>query len=122
MPLSTGVDMIEIARIGRALERNGDRFLNRIYTPAEQAHCGGRLPSLAGRFALKEAVAKALGTGIGDFNWIDIEIINDDRGKPVLHLHNYALALAQESGLTEWSVSLTHTDTHAVGFAVMMGG
>ena len=121
MGLSTGVDMIEIARVGRAIERNGDRFLRRIFTPAELAHCGRRLPSLAGRFALKEAVAKALGTGIGDFNWVDIEIINDDRGKPVLHLHNHALVLAQQLELTQWSVSLTHTDNHAVGFAVMMG-
>ena len=121
MTLSTGVDMIEINRITRALERNGDRFLDRIFTPQEQAHCGRRVPSLAGRFALKEAVSKALGTGIGDFNWVDIEILNDTRGKPILHLHNNAQQLAEELGLAQWSVSLSHTDTHAIGFAVALG-
>ncbi len=121
MNLSSGVDIIEIERIERALNRNGDRFLQRIFTEREQAHCGRRLHSLAGRFALKEAVSKALGTGIGDFNWVDVEIINDDRGKPILCLHNNAQTLANQLGLGQWSVSISHTDTHAIGFAVAIG-
>lgn len=121
MSLSTGIDMIETERIARALDRFGARFANRIFTAQEQAHCHGRVPSLAARFALKEAVAKALGTGIGDMRWLDIEVINDDRGRPELRLHHKAQSMAQAQGLTEWSISLTHTNTHALATAVAMG-
>ena len=116
--LSTGIDMIEIERIARALNRFGARFANRIFTVEEQKHCHGRVPSLAGRFAVKEAVAKALGTGIGDMRWLDIEVINDERGRPQLHLHNNAHTIAQAQGLTTWSISLAHTETHAIATAV----
>ncbi len=118
--LAVGVDMIENERVARSLERFGARFADRVFTAAEQSQCNGRIPSLAGRFAVKEAVAKALGTGIGDMNWTDIEIINNDRGKPELHLHNQALVMAQDQGLAHWSISLSHTNTHAIGFAVGM--
>ena len=121
MMLATGVDMIEIARIERGVNRHGDRFLNRFFTEQEQAYCDGRFDSLAGRFAVKEAVAKALGTGIGDVSWQEIEIVNDERGKPNLILHNQAKALATASGLTKWAISLSHTDTHAIGFVVATG-
>ncbi|HSG17258.1 MAG TPA: holo-ACP synthase [Anaerolineae bacterium] len=116
--LVSGIDLIEIARIERAAARHGDRFFSRFFTPQEIAYCEGRPTSLAGRFAVKEAVAKALGTGIGDFNWTDIEVVCDGRGKPELHLHNRAKALAEENGLHQWSISLSHTDTHAIGLAV----
>jgi holo-[acyl-carrier protein] synthase len=120
--LTTGVDMIELARIERAIGRHGARFFDRFFTEQEQRHCAGRVASLAGRFAVKEAVAKALGTGVGDFRWIDVEVVCDGRGKPQLHLHHNALAIAQAQGLTHWSISLAHTDTHAIGFAVGMKG
>ncbi len=119
--LAVGVDMIEIARIERGIARHGDRFLHRFFTAQEIGYCNGRIPSLAGRFAIKEAVGKALGTGIGDINWTDVEVVCDGRGKPQLVLHNRAIALAQAQGLAEWSISLSHTDTHAIGFAVAMG-
>ncbi len=121
MPLSTGVDMIEIERIARALDRFGVRFADRIFTVAEQKHCHGRVSSLAARFAVKEAVAKALGTGIGDMRWLDIEVINDERGRPHLHLHNTAHTIAQAQGLTTWSISLAHTETHAIATATAVG-
>jgi holo-[acyl-carrier protein] synthase len=70
---------------------------------------------------VKEAVGKALGTGIGDVNWTDIEVVCDGRGKPELVLHNQAEALAAQLGLHQWSISLSHTETHAIGFAVAMG-
>ncbi|VAW42780.1 Holo-[acyl-carrier protein] synthase, partial [hydrothermal vent metagenome] len=73
--LAVGVDMIETIRIERGIARHGDRFLNRFYTEQEQVYCNGRIPSLAGRFAIKEAVGKAFGTGIGDVSWTDIEVI-----------------------------------------------
>lgn len=116
--LAVGVDMIEIDRIEQGIARHGDRFLRRFFTEQEQAYCNGRIPSLAGRFAIKEAVGKALGTGIGDINWTDVEVVCDGRGKPQLVLHNRAITLAQTLGLKEWSISLSHTNTHAIGFVV----
>ena len=118
--LSIGVDMIEIARIERAMARHGDRFYKRFFTAQERQSCQDQASRLAGRFAVKEAVGKALGTGIGDVNWTDIEIVNDDRGKPELILHNGAEALSAQLGLHHWSISLSHTETHAIGFAVAM--
>jgi holo-[acyl-carrier protein] synthase len=119
--LSVGVDMIEIVRIERAITRHGDRFYKRFFTDRERESCQDQASRLAGRFAVKEAVGKALGTGIGDVSWTDIEIINDGRGKPELVLHNQAQALAAELGLRHWSISLSHTETHAIGFAVALG-
>jgi len=113
--------MIEISRIERAMARYGDRFFARFFTTQERECCHDKPDRLAGRFAVKEAVGKALGTGIGDVSWTDIEIISDNRGKPVLVLHNQAEKLAAELGLHQWSISLSHTDTHAIGFAVAMG-
>lgn len=120
--LATGIDLIEIARIRRAAARHGDRFYRRFFTQQEIDFCQGRATSLAGRFAVKEAVAKALGTGIGDFNWTDIEVVCDGRGKPEVVLHSRAKKLAEEKGLQLWSISLAHTDTHAMGMAVALGG
>jgi holo-[acyl-carrier protein] synthase len=118
--LATGIDLIEVARIERAAARHGDRFYRRFFTAQEIAFCQGRATSLAGRFAVKEAVAKALGTGIGDFNWTDIEVVCDGRGKPELVLHEQAKQLAEEQGLRVWSITLSHTDTHAIGMAVAL--
>lgn len=115
-----GIDMIEVERMAQGVARHGARFCDRFFTPREQAQCGGRAASLAGRFAVKEAVAKALGTGIGDVGWKEIEIVNDERGRPVLTLHGAAARLAAASGLGEWAISLSHTATHAVGVAVAL--
>ena len=119
--LSSGIDLIELARIERAIERHGERFFRRFYTEQEIEFCAGRATSLAGRFAVKEAVAKALGTGIGDFNWTDIEVVCDGRGRPDLILHKRARDLADMQGFSEWSISISHTDTHAIGLAVATG-
>ena len=116
--LAVGVDMIEVARIERGIARHGDRFLRRFFTEQEQEFCNGRIPSLAGRFAVKEAVGKALGTGIGDVSWTDIEVVCDGRGKPELMLHNHARELAASKGWVAWDISLSHTETHAIGFVV----
>ena len=118
--LATGVDIIEIERIERSINRFGDKMRNRIFTPQEQTYCAGKLPSLAGRYAIKEAVSKALGTGIGDVNFTDIEVVNDEPGKPNLVLHNNAKQLAEQQGFTQWSISISHTTTHAIGFAVAL--
>lgn len=116
--LATGVDIIEIERVQRSIDRFGDKMRNRIFTPQEQAYCANKVTSLAGRYAIKEAVSKALGTGIGDITWTDIEVINNEHGKPELVLHNGAKVLAAQLGLNQWSISISHTNTHAIGFAV----
>lgn len=120
--LTVGVDLSEVERIEKLLLRYGERFNQRVFTSREQEYCHGRVPSLAGRFAIKEAVAKALGTGIGkEVAWKDIEVINDAAGKPELRLHNGAKALAADLGLDEWAISLSHTKTLAIGFVVATG-
>jgi holo-[acyl-carrier protein] synthase len=116
--LSTGVDLIEIERIQKAIEQHGDRFVARIFTAAEQRECGGRVASLAARFAAKEAVAKALGCGIGDVSWLEIEVVGDENHAPHLTLHGAAQKMAKELGLESWAISLSHTHEHAVAFAV----
>ena len=121
MILATGVDLIEIARLPKAIERHGERFLARVFTSAERELCKGDTASLAARFAAKEAVAKALGTGLGKVAWTDIEILRAENGAPVLLLHGKALALAEKLGLSQWSISLSHTREHALAMAVALG-
>jgi holo-[acyl-carrier protein] synthase len=125
MILRSGVDMIEIERISDALGRHGEHFLQRIYTSAELAECEGDIcqhaPSLAARFAAKEAAAKALGTGIGNISWQDIEILHEGNGQPVLELYSKAKELAATLGLTNWSLSISHTHSHAVAIVIAIG-
>ena len=121
MILRTGVDLIEIARIGEVVSRHGKHYLERIYTPAELELCGKRNESLAGRFAAKEAVAKALGSGIGDVDWKEIEILGDEQHAPILNLYGKAAQKAQELGVTSWSVSISHDQSQVVAFAVAIG-
>ncbi|MCL7453702.1 MAG: holo-ACP synthase [Anaerolineae bacterium] len=126
MSLSAGVDLVELDRIARAVERYGDRFLARIYTPAELAHCRGRVPELGARFAAKEAVSKALGVGMNHLSaegvgWHEVEVLSDRRGKPFLKLSGRAEALAGELGLRQWAVSLSHERAYAMAFVVASG-
>jgi len=121
MILRTGIDLIEIARIRAAVERHGERFSRRIFTPAELAHCAGKAESLAARFAAKEAVSKALGTGIGPVTWQEIEIRGGEYEAPVVILHDRAEKIAKELRLTTWSVSLSHSETHAIALVVAIG-
>ena len=121
MILRTGVDLIEIARIEEVVSRHGKHYLERIYTPAELELCGKRVESLAGRFAAKEAVAKALGCGIGDVKWKEIEILGDEQNAPELHLYGKATQKAQGLNLTSWSVSISHDQSHVVAFVVAIG-
>ena len=118
MKLATGVDLIEIARIEVVLSRQGKAWLERIFTIAEQEYCGKRAESLAGRWAAKEAVAKALGTGIGEVSWTEIEILGDEQKAPRLTLYGNAEKKAKELGLTDWSVSISHSQSQSVAIAV----
>jgi holo-[acyl-carrier protein] synthase len=121
MKLATGVDLIEIARIEEVIARHGRHYLERIYTPAELEQCGRRAESLAGRFAAKEAVAKALGCGIGDIGWREIEVLGDESNAPRLALYGEALRMANELGLSTWSVSISHSQSHSVALVVGIG-
>ena len=118
-PFVVGVDVVEISRIASAIRRHGDRFLERIYTCRELDYCRGRTASLATRFAAKEAIAKALGTGIGVIRWLDVEILCDDYGKPWVLLHGPAHRRAAELGLGHLEVSLSHSRMVAVAVVVM---
>ena len=116
--LQCGVDLIEIERIRTALDRWGDRFLKRVWTEREIAYCRGRNAELATRFAGKEATSKALGTGMGDIVWLDIEILPDGRGKPLVFLHGAAKERAARLGLNTWAISLTHSRDMACAMVV----
>lgn len=118
--LRTGVDLIEIERFAAAYQRYEQRLLQRLFTPTEIAENEANMASLAARFAAKEAVAKAFGTGIGRVSWHEIEIRRGPSGEPVLNLHGAAQRMAQELGLEHWSLSLSHSQCHAVAFVVAM--
>jgi len=121
MNLRTGVDLIELSRIDEVVSRHGKHYLERIYTPAELELCSKRIESLAGRFAAKEAVAKALGCGIGNVDWKEIEILDDEKNAPILYLHGKAAQKGDELGLTNWSVSISHDQSQVVAFVVAIG-
>lgn len=121
MPLlRTGVDLLEIDRFIATCRRYNQRFLQRIFTPQELAENGQNMASLAARFAAKEAVSKAFGTGIGRLSWHDVEICRGPLGEPILSLHGAAERLAAEQHLDTWSLSLSHSQSHAIAFVVAM--
>jgi holo-[acyl-carrier protein] synthase len=121
MTLKTGIDIIEIKRIQAACERHGERFLRRVFTPREITECGGRAEALAVRFAAKEAVVKALGTGIGPVSWLEVETLHHRSGEPYLILNGRAELVASSLGLTQWAVSLSHSQEMATALVVAMG-
>lgn len=122
MILATGVDLIEIDRFSGIRPAILKRFIARVFTQSELEQAGDSHSSLAGLFAAKEAVAKALGTGIGPVSWQEIEILSSPEGEPILYLHGNADTIARQKGLGRWSVSISHSRTHAVAVAVAIGG
>lgn len=121
--LTTGVDLVDISRVERVLARHGERFLARVFTPAEVARCRGVVSELAVRFAAKEAVSKALGVGLRVLSpkgvgFHEVEVLSDSLGKPYLRLSGRAAELATEAGLREWAVSLSHEKSLAIAFVV----
>jgi holo-[acyl-carrier protein] synthase len=126
--LRTGIDLVEVDRLVEISEPIRARFLRRVFTPRELAEANEHalpealnLAYLAGRFAAKEAVAKALGTGIGKVCWQDIEVLRGPDGEPKLALHDAACRRAEELGLETWSLSVSHTRRYATAVAVAMG-
>lgn len=119
--LRCGIDLIECQRVADGIDRLGERFLRRFFTAGERADCEEAPYRLAARLAAKEAVGKALGTGIGDVSWQEIEIrIDNEQKRPVLHLYGAAATLAQELGISQWDISLTHTKEYASAIAVAL--
>jgi len=116
--LAVGVDIIEIDRVAQAVKRWGQRFLERIYTPDETAYCQGRAERLAARFAAKEAVMKALGTGTHGVAWREVEVVRLRSGAPTIVLHGRALQRAQALGIHSLAVSLSHSRSYAVASVV----
>jgi holo-[acyl-carrier protein] synthase len=120
MPVAIGVDLIERDRLLRTAERFGERFLRRVFTETELAQAGGRIQRLTGRYAAKEACAKALGTGIGAVAWHEIEIERLPGGKPGIRLSGAAAERASLLGLSAFDVSISDTHEHAVAVVVAL--
>lgn len=121
-----GIDLVEVARIEKMLADHGERFEQRVFTAAEIAYATGRprrrAEHLAARFAMKEAVLKALGTGWrGGIRWTDIEVRADALGKPLIHLEGEALEIAQARGATKWAITISHAGGFAMASAIATG-
>lgn len=120
-----GIDLVQCDRIRDLADRYGQRFLERVFTANELDYSlpkARKWEHLAGRFAVKEAALKALGTGLrGKIAWTDVEVINDPLGRPRVSLEGYTQNLAAELGVTEIIISITHTDDVAVASAIAVG-
>lgn len=125
MILGTGIDIIEVARVQGSVERFGDRFLNRLLLPDEIAYClGNKVPApfIAVRFAAKEAISKAFGTGIGaQLGWHDMEIRRKESGEPFVVLHGGGQNLFAARGARQLLISLSHTQNYAAAVAILEG-
>jgi holo-[acyl-carrier protein] synthase len=123
MVVGIGTDLLEIARIAHSIDRFGDRFLERIFTPSEIEYCRSKknsAESFAARFAAKEAAAKALGTGIDrDVTWLELEVRREPSGRPTLELTGRAARRARQLGVARVSLSITHSRQFALAFVVM---
>ena len=121
-----GIDVVEVGRIASAIERLGEPFLAKLFTPDERAYCDAqKKPELhyAARFAAKEAVSKALGTGIGgQAGWLDLEITRDPAGAPKLLLQGAAADFTKDQGISEIQISLTHAREYAAANAIAVCG
>jgi holo-[acyl-carrier protein] synthase len=126
MIVGSGIDLIEIGRIQRSVDRYGGRFLDRVYTAAEKAYCLGKrnsAESFAARFAAKEAGAKALGTGISfGVSWLEIEVVREASGRPTLRFHGRAAQIAAGLGVARAALSITHTASLAMASVVLEDG
>ena len=123
--IGIGTDIVECLRIARMIERHGELFINRVYTPHEIQYCSQRKAATqhyAGRWAAKEAVLKALGTGwVKGISWRDIEVQSTESGKPTIHLSGGALQASERRGIHEILISISHCRSHATAFALAVG-
>ena len=124
--LGVGLDVVEVARVRASVRRSGERFSQRVFTPAEIAYCAGRarkFEHLAARFAAKEATLKALGTGItGWASMQEVEIVHDAAGRPEIRLRGGVLRRARSLGVKATHLSISHTEGVAAAMVVLEGG
>ncbi|MHC5178955.1 MAG: holo-ACP synthase [Planctomycetota bacterium] len=122
--IAHGIDLVDFERIEEMLEKHPQRFAKRVYTPAEMADADAqvrRIEKLAGRFAAKEAVMKLIGTGWRDgIAWTDIEVVNNSLGQPVVNISGRVKELADEKGIEQITLSITHTANFAIASAVAL--
>ena len=121
MKVYTGIDLIEIERFEKLTPAIRERFIHRVLTEKERLEVKDSNASLAGKFAAKEAVVKAIGCGIGPISFQDMEILHDENGRPLLNLNNDALKIIRELRLKEWSLSISHSRQYAVAAATFLG-
>ena len=123
--IGIGTDITECLRIARMIERHGELFIGRIYTADEIQYCQSRKQAtqhFTGRWAAKEAILKALGTGwVKGISWRDLEILNEPSGRPVVELTGGAREVARQLGITKMLVSISHCHTHATAYAIAVG-
>ena len=123
MIVGTGVDIAEVPRIAAAIERFGDRFIQRIYTENEIRYCeskANKAERYAARFAAKEAAMKAIGTGLrGGITWHDVEVTRERSGRPTLAFHGVAAEVAAKLGMRRAHLSLSHTVEHAIAHVIL---
>lgn len=122
--IAHGIDLVDFPRIESLIDRHSERFLDRVFTEREQndaAAVKNRVEKLAGRFAAKEAVLKLLGTGWrGKIAWTDIEIVNNHLGQPVIEISGEVEKIAQQSGIEQITLSITHTANFAIASVVAL--
>lgn len=116
-----GIDIVETARISRVLARRRERFLNRVFSSGEQASCGRSVHRLAARFAAKEALFKALGTGLRYFRWQEVQVDNDRLGAPYFCFSPRLSAYLKEKGITRTHLSISHSRNYAVVQVILEG-
>ncbi len=119
--LRTGLDILDISRLEQLDPKIRQRFLQRVFTPVELGQAADSNSTLSGYFCVKEAVSKALGCGIGEIRWQDVETVTDELGAPSIVLHGRAVELADGLGLTTWAVSITHTRQMAAASVTALG-
>ena len=122
--LGIGIDVVEVERIGSSMDEFGEKFVNRIFTNAEQEYCKSqKRPAIhyAARFAAKEAIAKAFGTGIGkEISWLDMEIVREDSGEPKVMMSGGGATYAEKLKVADIKISLTHAEHYAAANAVVL--
>ncbi len=116
--VAVGIDIIEVDRVRKVYEHHGERFLRRVFSDDEVRQCRGKVTRLAGRFAAKEAISKALGTGMRGVKWREMEIVQLRSGRPTVRLHGFAKLRAQQLGLTAFDVSIADLAQFSIAIAV----
>ena len=118
--IAVGIDIIEVARVRKVFEHHGERFLKRVFTEMEVRQCRGKVTRLAGRFAAKEAISKALGTGLHGVAWREMEVVQLRSGRPTVRLYGNAKKRAELLGLTAFDVSIADLQTFSIALAVAL--